>query len=512
MVSNNQQSSRSPSTQQHHQPILLSRADTLPFQPIMTPPPTILASDDDDDDDDDSILVKKDKRKRDETNDDAALNEKSAKVPMHEHPSQNQSFSLEDEEESQDSDDIHSASSNSKKPGRKPLADEEPSEDGDPKVKRKAQNRAAQRAFRERKERYVKELESKLKHVQDAHTMATNQLFQENHYLRSIIYRLETENVALKGIHIQHGPLSAAAISSPILMPSLPMTATVFHHHPLQQQTMISLPSSLSTTSVTSKPTSSIKVANSVTSPSPPLSSTSSTPSMQPIQPAPAQRVQYTFSISTPDTLRSRQKQRQQSSSPSPPLAPKQKHSPVELVRLYPNEHSTVTSNASSSSSPSSPSSSAQQPSSPTSSVSASTHTSAQTPTMDCQLFCDKLQEVCTHAFDQLLSEPLFDTTGGLNESLGFPHLDEEHPLIHHTPSSTSNQQHSPCISDDHPTKFLSCQEIWERLHRHARFPQYSSDQLFSMVKSMAKCTHLGPVLTEQDIKIIIHKMDQGCL
>lgn len=65
------------------------------------------------------------------------------------------------------------------------------------------QNRAAQRAFRERRERYVKELELKIKQVQDNHFYATAQLIQENQYLRSIVYRLEAENFALKGIHIQ---------------------------------------------------------------------------------------------------------------------------------------------------------------------------------------------------------------------------------------------------------------------------------------------------------------------
>ncbi|KAI8083097.1 uncharacterized protein BX664DRAFT_388193 [Halteromyces radiatus] len=73
-------------------------------------------------------------------------------------------------------------------------------DDEELKIKRKAQNRAAQRAFRERKERYVKDLEIKIKQVQDNHIFATNQLFQENHHLRSIICRLEAENIALKGV------------------------------------------------------------------------------------------------------------------------------------------------------------------------------------------------------------------------------------------------------------------------------------------------------------------------
>ncbi|KAI8975070.1 hypothetical protein BDF20DRAFT_822727, partial [Mycotypha africana] len=107
------------------------------------------------------------------------------------------------DDESQDSDGVESTVS--KKPGRKPMPDEEITSDSeqDPKVKRKAQNRAAQRAFRERKERYVKELEARIKQVQDAHFIATAQLVDENQQLRAIIYKLESENCALKGIPIQ---------------------------------------------------------------------------------------------------------------------------------------------------------------------------------------------------------------------------------------------------------------------------------------------------------------------
>ncbi|KAI7872452.1 hypothetical protein BDF14DRAFT_1690260, partial [Spinellus fusiger] len=71
-------------------------------------------------------------------------------------------------------------------------------EDEDPKTKRKVQNRAAQRAFRERKERYVKDLEMKIKQIQETHVFTTHQLFRENQHLRSVVYRLESENFALK--------------------------------------------------------------------------------------------------------------------------------------------------------------------------------------------------------------------------------------------------------------------------------------------------------------------------
>ncbi|PWY76997.1 putative transcriptional factor [Aspergillus heteromorphus CBS 117.55] len=69
-----------------------------------------------------------------------------------------------------------------KKPGRKPLTSE-------PTSKRKAQNRAAQRAFRERKEKHLKDLETKVDELQKASDDAS----QENGLLRAQIERLQVE-------------------------------------------------------------------------------------------------------------------------------------------------------------------------------------------------------------------------------------------------------------------------------------------------------------------------------
>ncbi|KFA62979.1 hypothetical protein S40285_06845 [Stachybotrys chlorohalonatus IBT 40285] len=69
-----------------------------------------------------------------------------------------------------------------KKPGRKPLTSE-------PSSKRKAQNRAAQRAFRERKERHLKDLETKVEELQKA-SEATN---NENAMLRAQVERMTSE-------------------------------------------------------------------------------------------------------------------------------------------------------------------------------------------------------------------------------------------------------------------------------------------------------------------------------
>lgn len=69
-----------------------------------------------------------------------------------------------------------------KKPGRKPLTSE-------PTSKRKAQNRAAQRAFRERKEKHLKDLETKVDDLQKASESANH----ENSILRAQIEKMSME-------------------------------------------------------------------------------------------------------------------------------------------------------------------------------------------------------------------------------------------------------------------------------------------------------------------------------
>ncbi|KAI1737395.1 PAP1-domain-containing protein [Xylaria scruposa] len=69
-----------------------------------------------------------------------------------------------------------------KKPGRKPLTNE-------PSSKRKAQNRAAQRAFRERKEKHLKDLETKVEELEKASSVTSD----ENTQLRSQIEKLTVE-------------------------------------------------------------------------------------------------------------------------------------------------------------------------------------------------------------------------------------------------------------------------------------------------------------------------------
>ncbi|KAF5027291.1 hypothetical protein F66182_585 [Fusarium sp. NRRL 66182] len=69
-----------------------------------------------------------------------------------------------------------------KKPGRKPLTSE-------PSSKRKAQNRAAQRAFRERKEKHLKDLETKVEELEKASQAANH----ENGMLRAQVEQMTAE-------------------------------------------------------------------------------------------------------------------------------------------------------------------------------------------------------------------------------------------------------------------------------------------------------------------------------
>ncbi|KAH9046472.1 hypothetical protein EDB84DRAFT_1394614 [Lactarius hengduanensis] len=69
-----------------------------------------------------------------------------------------------------------------------------PSQDESRLLKRKEQNRAAQRAFRERKEKHVKDLEDQLAEL-EAKNLSTE---TENQHLKELLKRLQDENVSLK--------------------------------------------------------------------------------------------------------------------------------------------------------------------------------------------------------------------------------------------------------------------------------------------------------------------------
>jgi AP-1-like factor len=86
--------------------------------------------------------------------------------------------------------------------------------------RRKAQNRAAQRAFRERKEQHVKNLEAKLASLEAAQTQASS----ENEKLKRDLQRMSTENEILRATSGQHPNGS--------MSPSGPTTTGPMHFNP----------------------------------------------------------------------------------------------------------------------------------------------------------------------------------------------------------------------------------------------------------------------------------------
>ncbi|KAI9512317.1 hypothetical protein F5148DRAFT_1302936 [Russula earlei] len=88
-------------------------------------------------------------------------------------------------------DDNPSQKTSKKAPSRRKSG---PSQDESRLLKRKEQNRAAQRAFRERKEKHVKDLEDKVAEL-EAKSMSAE---TENQHLKELLKRLQDENVSLR--------------------------------------------------------------------------------------------------------------------------------------------------------------------------------------------------------------------------------------------------------------------------------------------------------------------------
>ncbi|KIJ59812.1 hypothetical protein HYDPIDRAFT_161884 [Hydnomerulius pinastri MD-312] len=78
-------------------------------------------------------------------------------------------------------------------------------------MKRKEQNRAAQRAFRERKEKHVKDLEDKVAALEAKNEEAVT----ENTNLRDLLSRLQQENLALKQAQFTFSVPKPAQVSTP---------------------------------------------------------------------------------------------------------------------------------------------------------------------------------------------------------------------------------------------------------------------------------------------------------
>ncbi|KAI8143061.1 hypothetical protein BJV82DRAFT_613360 [Fennellomyces sp. T-0311] len=260
------------------------------------------------------------------------------------------------------------------------------------KVRRKEQNRAAQRAFRERKERYVKELETKIKFLEDTHTTSLQAVHQENEDLRNVIKRMESELLAVKG--------AAASFNEQL--------------NRLREQGM-DVP---------------------------------------------------TFTL--PEPMDSDNDEENE-----PPAAKR-------IMRVAPSAVACIRDK-------------------------------------DGVSFCERLkEEVCSSAYDQLLSEPLFDSSGVLNDAV----TQRPVPIVTGMEESKTSMRHDidrfmdtmvdRTILDPamHETKLLPCNEVWSRLSEHPHFEQFDLDLLCDELKRKAKCSHDGTVLEEEELSEVLRKME----
>ncbi|KAK4247817.1 hypothetical protein C7999DRAFT_14187 [Corynascus novoguineensis] len=96
--------------------------------------------------------------------------------------------------------------------------------------RRKAQNRAAQRAFRERKERHVKDLESRLHELEQAQ----NEAVSENERLKRDLQRMETENEILRATSMVATNAGSPAAAAPTTTGPMTYNPTDFYSNVLQ--------------------------------------------------------------------------------------------------------------------------------------------------------------------------------------------------------------------------------------------------------------------------------------
>ncbi|KAL0089118.1 hypothetical protein F4703DRAFT_1973416 [Phycomyces blakesleeanus] len=403
-------------------------------------------------------------------------------------------------------------------------------------VKRKVQNRVAQRAFRERKENYVNELKQKLREVQDNHVLGTRQIFYENENLRSIIRYLESENHALKRVgyseslaepvfnytsttpFIQNDPLllqrstektttatmttpktTGKTTSPPPLLPTLPVhiaSRPIHLHQHLATATSQGNPGPTTFDPIQFPITNHRSVSAIEKSINQHNTNTFSWRSKGP---------QYVFDISTPAMIRKKRHPDMTSTTPQPSTTshkdPPYSSSCLNNPNHLPSNHSIGQLE----------------------NELFDCHIDAE-----CQSFCVMLQEqVLRSALDRLLSEPIFDTTtGALN-----PTISSKPGSIMFTPDSQTlgldfdfsfglgfntgfGQQARPfdqssdvnnCCQSDR--RLLSCSEIWQRMHTHPHFKKFTASQLCEAVKAKVEWTDHGPVLDELEMESLFLKI-----
>ncbi|CAG8544896.1 15368_t:CDS:10 [Acaulospora colombiana] len=332
-----------------------------------------------------------------------------------------------------------------KKPGRKPLTNT-------PSSKRKAQNRAAQRAFRERKERYVKELESKIEELESLSAKSV----QENQQLKKLVEKLQDENFLLK------------------------QTSFNFEFTPDEATTALD---------------------KDITDLVSPHANLSPNPAENPLNPyTPPSSNASDDEPSTPNSALAGESDKTKDAS-----NPSSKSSP-QILPLTSSSHN---SSAASSSVqlPSSKPKSAEEfcekltdrgCEDGSKGESSSRLSSAFTEYRDPTPF---IQNIDNPFSESTPLPPLFDEN--FQEFGGFTSIT----------ASIDENKHSYVVSlDDKSKKFLPCTKVWERIQQHPKFDDLEGDeidQLCAELKSKARCSGNGPVVPEEELEAVLVKLEE---
>lgn len=126
--------------------------------------------------------------------------------------------------------------------------------------------------------------------------------------------------------------------------------------------------------------------------------------------------------------------------------------------------------------------------------------------------FCERLkEEVCSNAYDRLLTEQLFDAHGFLNETI------TPVPIITSTKKEPSkfdffSQLEQSLIATplEEPTNLdlISCSVVWNRMANHPLFEKFDQEALCHELKKRAKCSKTGPVFEEFEVQEVLHLME----
>ncbi|KAI7889587.1 uncharacterized protein EV154DRAFT_514231 [Mucor mucedo] len=126
--------------------------------------------------------------------------------------------------------------------------------------------------------------------------------------------------------------------------------------------------------------------------------------------------------------------------------------------------------------------------------------------------FCERLkEEVCSNAYDRLLTEQLFDAHGFLNETMS------PVPIITSTKKQPSKidffdelEQSLNATPLEEPTNLdlISCSVVWNRMANHPLFEKFDQDALCHELKKRAKCSTTGPVFEEFEVQEVLHLME----